>query len=339
MNQPVPSAFLLEKYLNDQCTAQEKELVDKWYASINGKTDYLDTLSDSEQSHLQEETFEYIQTQIHKREVKIKTISPNLIWLSGIAASLLIGIGFYFFSQRAEITTQIASTDTKEQSITDTIYFQNNEPRMVMHKLPDGSSVWMHADAAISYPKNFRKDRRNVTFSGEGFFDIAHDKTRPFLIQSGEVRIRVLGTRFNVKARENQKMFEVSVVSGSVSVTAPGEKQSQEIVLKPQQKAFFEPKMKRLTFVEIPLIQTKKEIFEPVTIVFEETPLASVISQLEQRFETHIHLVNPAMLSCKLTADFEQQPLPVILEMLCTSLEASYTMSENTILIDGKSCK
>ncbi len=44
MNQPVPSAFLLEKYLNDQCTDQEKELVEKWYASINGKTDYLDSL-------------------------------------------------------------------------------------------------------------------------------------------------------------------------------------------------------------------------------------------------------------------------------------------------------
>lgn len=338
MSQPAPSAFLLEKYLNDQCTAQEKELVEKWYASINGKTDYLDTLSDAEQLHLQEETFAYIKTQIDKKETKTRPISPTFIWLSGVAASLLIGLGFYFLNQRQESLSQIAAIDTKHESVSDTIYFENNEPRMVMHKLPDGSFVWMHADAAISYPRKFQKDKRTVTFSGEGFFDIAHDKTRPFLIQSGEVKIKVLGTRFNVKTLEKQKMLEVSVVSGSVSVTAPGEKSTQEVILKPQQKAFFEPKSKRLTFFEISN-QTKKEIFEPVTIVFEETQLPSVIQQLEQRFDTHILLVNPDMNRCKLTADFEQQSLPVILEMLCTSLEASYTMSENTILIDGKACK
>ncbi|MBE9461244.1 FecR family protein [Dyadobacter subterraneus] len=338
MNQPVPSAFLLEKYLNDQCTAQEKEVVEKWYASINGKTDYLDSLSESEQIRLQKETFDYIKTQIEKKETRTKTFSPAFIWLSGIAASLLIGLGFYFLNQRSENISPIAASNIQKEVISDTIYFQNNEPRMVMHKLPDGSSVWMHADAAISYPKKFQNDKRTVTFSGEGFFDIAHDKTRPFLIQSGEVKIKVLGTRFNVKAREKQKMLEVSVVSGSVSVTAPGEKNTQEVILKPQQKAFFEPKSKRLTFFEIPS-QTKKEIFEPVTIVFEETRLTSVIQQLEQRFETHILLVNPAMYNCKLTADFEQQSLPVILEMLCTSLEASYSMSENTILIDGNACK
>lgn len=338
MNQPAPSAFLLEKYLNDQCTDQEKELVEKWYASINGKTDYLDSLSENEQTRLQQETFDYIKNQIQKKEIKTKTISASFKWLSGIAASLVLGLGLYFLNQRNENLFQTATVDIERKSISDTIYFQNNEPRMVMHKLPDGSFVWMHADAAISYPKKFQKDKRTVTFSGEGFFDIAHDKTRPFLIHSGDVKIKVLGTRFNVKALEKQKMLEVSVVTGSVSVTAPGEKTTQEVILKPQQKAFFEPKSKRLTFFKIPN-QAKKEIFEPVTIVFEETQLTSVIKQLEQRFDTHILLVNPDMNRCKLTADFEQQSLPVILEMLCTSLEASYSMSENTILIDGKACK
>ena len=338
MNQSVPSAFLLEKYLNDQCTAQEIELVEKWYASINGKTDYLDSLSDAEQTLLQAEAFAYIKAQVQRKETRTVTISRKFIWLSGIAASLLIGLGFYFFNQSQGNLSQMAATNTKKESISDTTYFENNEPRMVMHKLPDGSFVWMHADAAISYPKNFRKDKRTVTFSGEGFFDIAHDKTRPFLIQSGDVKIKVLGTRFNVKALEKQKILEVSVVSGSVSVTAPGKQNTQEVVLKPQQKAFFEPKSKRLTFFEISN-QAKKEIFEPVTIVFEETQLTSVIRQLEQRFDTQILLVNPDMNRCKLTADFEQQSLPVILEMLCASLEASYTMSENTILIDGKACK
>ncbi|MEO6685091.1 MAG: FecR family protein [Dyadobacter sp.] len=339
MNQPVPSAFLLEKYLNDQCTAQEKEQVEKWYESINGKTDYLDSLSESEQIGLQQETFAYIKMHIQEeKQHNVRAFSPSILWLSGIAATLLLGFGIYYLNLTSQKTDTIASKELSKTEISNTILFENNEPRMVKYKLPDGSSVWMHADASISYPKVFDKSNRMVTFTGEGFFDITPDKTRPFIIQSGEVKIKVLGTRFNVKAKDKEKIFEVSVVSGSVSVSAPGKEKEQEVLLKPQQKAFFETTSKRLTFIQIP-VQAKKEIFEPVTIIFEETPLESVIKQLEQRFETHIHLTNPDMYRCKLTADFEQQSLPVILDMLCTSLEGSYTMSENTILIAGIPCK
>jgi transmembrane sensor len=338
MSQPVPSAFLLKKYLHDQCTDPEKELVENWYASLHNKTDYLDSLSESEQNRLQEETYDYIKTQVYAKERRTLPFSPAFAWLTGIAAALIMGFGVYFLYQPSQDWFQTAGPESAKITLPDTIRFENEEARMVMHKLPDGSSVWMHANAVITYPRIFEKNKRKVTFTGEGFFDITPDKKRPFLIQSGEMKIQVLGTRFNVKAAQKQKILEVSVVSGSVSVTAPGMQSTQQIILKPQQKAFFETKSKRLTFVEIP-VEHKKEIFEPVTIVFEETPLRSVITQLEQRFETHIHLVNPDMYNCKLTADFEQQSMPVILEMLCTSLEASYTMSGNTILIEGTACK
>jgi len=333
------SPFLLEKYLNDNCTAQEKELVENWYASLSGKMDYLDSLSENDQQRLQEETFAYIQAQIHPKESKKAVLSVNFRWLAGIAAALVSGFGIYFLLKSETGSNKNSAQQTSKQSIADTIRFQNNEPKMVMHQLPDSSTVWMHADASITYPRNFAKDQRSITYTGEGFFDISHDKSRPFLIRSGEIMIKVLGTRFNVKAKEKQNIMEVAVVSGSVSVRAPGkDSRLQEIILKPQQKAFFETKSKRLTFIEIP-DQAKKEIFEPVTIVFEETPLRTVIRQLEQKFETHIHLTNQEMNNCKVTADFEQQSLPVILEMLCASLEANYTMSENTILIEGSACK
>lgn len=333
------SAFLLEKYLQDKCTDQEKELVEKWYASIQGKTDYLNTLSENEQSRLQEETFAYIKKKIEAKKENTNILAPIFRWLPLAAAAMILCFGIYYFNRNEnKIKVAVNTPVAPLQKTEDEIHFQNDEPRMVKHKLPDGSFVWMHADASITYPKTFKKENRMVTFTGEGFFDITPDKKRPFIIQSGEMKIKVLGTRFNVKAKDKDKILEVAVVSGSVSVTAPGNKTEQEVVLKPQQKAFFETASKRLTFIQIPNA-AKKEIFEPVTVVFEETPLQSVIDQLEQRFETHIHLTNPEMYRCKITADFEQQSLPVILDMLCTSLEGSYTMSENTILIAGIPCK
>lgn len=336
---PEIPAYLLEKYLNEKCTVQEKELVENWYASLSGRPDYLDSLSESEQFLLQQETFEYIENQISAKRKSGQFRFTSFHWFASVAASLIIGFGIYFLVRPSENSGGPVAAQTEKPPVSDFINFQNDQAKMAIHELPDGSTVWMHAGAEIRYPKVFASGSREITFTGEGFFDISHDKNRPFLIRSGEMQIKVLGTRFNVKAREKQKVLEVAVVSGSVSVSAAGEgNPSNEIILKPKQKAFFETGSKRLTFIKMP-VQVKKEIFEPVTIVFEETPLSSVVRQLEQKFETHIHLINPDMNRCKLTADFEQQSLPSILELLCVSLDASYTMSENTILIEGAACK
>lgn len=210
---------------------------------------------------------------------------------------------------------------------------------MAMHLLPDGSTVWLHTGATITYPVNFQSDYRQVTFEGEGFFDVKSDRKRPFVIQSGDMKVEVLGTRFNIKAPPKEMIYEVSVVSGRVAVSAPDQAASaQKVILAPQQQALFEIQNKRLTSNTIPP-EAKKEIYEPITVQFEGTPLDRVTEQLSRRFDMRLHLVNPAMKSCRLTADFEQQTLPAILEMLCATLDATYTMSGKTILIEGEPCE
>lgn len=338
MHQNYISPLLLEKYLNETCSEEEKEQVEAWYAGLQGKTDYLDTLAEPEQVSLQKETFRQIQERLMiRKERPVRNL--NFRWLAGIAASLLLTAGIYFSYQYSQNPAGIIASKTGQNKSTGFVHFINNESRIVLHTLPDGSQVWMHTNASISYPKIFDEDKREVTFRGEGFFNVKRDETSPFSIQSGEMTVRVLGTSFNVKAPEKQKIFEISVVTGSVEVTTPSLKAtSQQVILKPKEQAFFETEAKRLTLTPMP-VQTKKEIYEPVTIIFEGTPLYEVAEMLNARFDSHIRLTNPDMSSCKLTADFEQQSLPAILEMLCTSLDATYTMSGKTILLNGPSCE
>lgn len=207
-----------------------------------------------------------------------------------------------------------------------------------MHLLPDSSVVWMHAEAAISYPKVFDDDKRIVSFSGEGFFDITKDKTRPFSIQSGEMVIKVLGTSFNVKAPAKKNEFSISVVTGSVEVSAPDKEQkAQLVVLKPQQQVVFESLTKKLIINKI-IPQPRREIYEPVTVVFNETPLNNALDQLKRKFDVDIQLSNKAMSRCLINADFEQQSLPQILEMLCETLEAEYTIEGKIVTLTGTPC-
>ncbi|RRB10247.1 FecR family protein [Larkinella knui] len=329
---------LLEKYLRNQCTEQEKERVEAWYASLDGKPDYLDSLPEPEQQHLQDETFLMIQSQLEPDEKPLVKTFP-LAWLAGLAASLLLVVGLYSV-YRYSATRPASVTANVEKKVLDSrVHFVNHKPHPVRHQLPDGSSVWMHSEASIKYPKEFDRDKRLVSFSGEGFFDIKKDQTRPFSIQSGEMRIKVLGTSFNVNAPVARTVFRISVVTGRVEVRAPDRQQKEQlVVLKPQQQAVFETESKRLVSSTIPS-QIKKEIYEPVTIVFSNTPINQVVKRLEKRFNVQIKLANPKIGSCLFNADFEKQPLPLIMEMLCTALDATYTMSGKVIVMDGLPCE
>ncbi|WP_338869976.1 FecR family protein [Spirosoma sp. SC4-14] len=335
------SPILLDKYLRNQCTDQEKELVEAWYASLNGTPDYLDSLPDEEQQRLQNETFSAIQHQIDLPEQPVVNFfSPGrLAWLAASIALLLGLYGIYRYAGNRHPVTTVAHTEKRMHSNdVAAIRFVNQEPRLIMHRLPDNSTVWMHSGASITYPKSFAATSRQVTFSGEGFFDIQKDKTRPFLIRSGEMQIKVLGTSFNVKAPASHRIFQISVVTGRVQVTAPDKnKTEQQIILHPQQQAIFETDSRRLVASAIPL-QNRHEIYEPVSIQFDNTPINEVVKQLEKRFSVQIRLQNPKMSSCLVNADFEHQPLPSIMEMLCTALDATYSLSGNVITLDGLPC-
>jgi transmembrane sensor len=347
MNQPLITPELLQKYLNEQCTDSERAMVEDWYASLKGTPRYLDTLSEKDSISLQAETFRHIQ---QKLAIDQPGTPPRVValpgrywrWTLGAVASLVLLAGVWL--EYGKLDSSAVSEDYTQAHqpalpATDLVRFANEEPRLVLHALPDGSTVWLRADAAITYPAAFEANRRLVSFEGEGFFDVKSDKNRPFIIQSGEMQVEVLGTRFNVKAPPREMIYEVSVVSGSVAVSAPNrEAATQKVVLAPKQQAIFEIQNKRLTSNTIPA-EAKKEIYEPVTILFEGTPLEHVTEQLSRRFDVRVHLVNPAMKTCRLTADFEQQPLPAILEMLCATLDATYTMAGKTILIEGEACE
>ncbi|GGN03333.1 anti-sigma factor [Dyadobacter beijingensis] len=333
----IPPA-LLEKYLSGECTDAEKELVETWYASLRGETRYLDHLPDAEQEEIRHKTFGNIRQELNMAEEKTVRHFPWR-WLTGIAASIALVLGVYLATQLKKTPVATVSQQLEKRQPSELVRFENTEERIVKHRLPDNSSVAMHPHAVVTYPAAFDANQRLVTFSGEGFFDIQKDKKRPFYIQSGEMVIKVLGTSFNVKAPQNRKVFQVDVVTGTVEVRTYAEtKQSQQVILKPQQQALFELDSKRLISKTL-TSQPKKELFEPVTIVFEETPLDKVIEQLEKRFNVSIHLTNPGLAKCGLTANFESQAFPSILEILCTSLEVTYTISGNNITISGEPCE
>jgi len=102
-------------------------------------------------------------------------------------------------------------------------------------QLPDGSKLWLNAGSKIVLADDFSDNKREVTLSGEAFFDVQHDVGHPFLIHAGKLDVTVLGTSLNVKAYPGDSTIETTLIKGRVEIDVLGDPRSK-ILLKPSEK-------------------------------------------------------------------------------------------------------
>ena len=108
-------------------------------------------------------------------------------------------------------------------------------------RLADGTKVWLNSKSRLEYPSSFGRRSRRVTLCGEGYFEVAHDERKPFVVETGQYDVRVLGTTFNVYAYDNDRAaFETALMEGSVEVSSRSDA-SQRLVLQPNEAAVMPP--------------------------------------------------------------------------------------------------
>jgi transmembrane sensor len=107
--------------------------------------------------------------------------------------------------------------------------------KVIDMKLADGSRMWLNAGSSVTYPVIFTGKERNVSISGEAYFEVAHDAAKPFIVSKGAMHVTVLGTRFNVNAYDDDPEIRVTLLEGSVKVNTTTDLQS--LLLKPGQQA------------------------------------------------------------------------------------------------------
>ena len=105
--------------------------------------------------------------------------------------------------------------------------------------LSDGSKVWLNAASSLTFPASFKGKARDVTLTGEGYFEISKNKSMPFNVTVNDMRVEVLGTHFNVNAYNDENSISTTLLEGSVKVmkAVSGNSGSPAILLKPGEQA------------------------------------------------------------------------------------------------------
>lgn len=208
--------------------------------------------------------------------------------------------------------------------------------------LPDSSEVWVKAGSTLKYLKNFESGTRDVYLDGEAFFDVAHDASKPFVVHTADLRIKVLGTTFNVKSYPSDKTAEATLVKGKVMIEknlAPG---PGPVILAPNQRATYSREARTVTVSSVADAREIKALDlatrERESMVFDAVPFTEVLTRLENRFEVKVHIADRQGLSCLFTADFEQEGLAEIFDLIAVSHNVTYRIKGNDVYINGNIC-
>jgi len=203
-------------------------------------------------------------------------------------------------------------------------------------QLPDGSVVSLHTGSQITYPEKFSSATRNVELKGEAYFKVAHDKTKPFIVASGDARVKVLGTEFNVNTNTTAGSMEIVLTTGKVSVyykTKPQEK----VLLMPGEKAELISEQKQIR--KSPNTDPNYMAWKSRILVFDNETLTKVINTLQNVYQTPIKLADQKLSGCRVTASFNDQSLQSVLEVLKETLDLQVKQNKKVVEISGNGCK
>lgn len=332
--------ILLSRYRNGQCSAREKRLVEQWLMLLDHD---LPSSAEGDSAALEEKLWIAIQAEKKSYSRGIYR-APAWKWVA--AAVLAVSIGLWLIYPRPwtgenGIGNGYAVQSTGQLTKVST---EGEEKQLV---LPDGSEIRLSPYSTLEYPGKF--ENREIYLEGKAFFNVTPDLNRPFLVYSGEIVTRVLGTSFWVDGSKPGNDVEVSVVTGKVSVTKRSEANEMRAgpvktgaILTANQKVRFfnESKLFETGLVDhpVPLHPDDAQHIPVIRFEFDDTPIAEVVSALEQAYGIEIILANDALKKCLFRGDITEQPLFTKLDLLCASVGAEYEIRGTRVLVSGNGC-
>jgi ferric-dicitrate binding protein FerR (iron transport regulator) len=167
--------------------------------------------------------------------------------------------------------------------------------------LEDGTLVWLNAQSRLTYPVTFRDEERRVSIEGEAFFEVARDAERPFIVSSGRVDMKVLGTTFNVCSYPDEPYSRISLLEGSLLVYDP-----QDPLKAVRLKKFEEVVVQNGRMSVFP-VTANVALWKDGIYSFEDEPFGNILKKLELYYDITIEVKEPSMLQWRYTVKFRQR--------------------------------
>ena len=197
--------------------------------------------------------------------------------------------------------------------------------------LPDGTSVKLNSNSSLSYAADFGMERREVSLSGEGYFEVERDETRQFIVKTDYMDIKVLGTTFNVHAYEDQDFLEMALIEGSVQVNTI-RPPYHNLIVKPQETVVYNKLNDELALKAASGAET---VWLDTELVFRHDTLQYVFDCLERKYQVTFHVADRRLLDDVYTGVFDEKEITDVLDILKAHYHFAYTVEGRDIRIEN----
>lgn len=321
---------LVTKYLAGEATPEEAMAIGRWIESLENKKQFDEisrvwnvlTNSTVHKNPDHSAAWSQLQNSLSENRYfgKVKN-APRFYAAAAVIAGIIIcGAIFYriFNSHLTPVPRQFITLRTSKDLLKDT--------------LPDGSIITLNRNSSIQYSQSFNRSSRLISLYGEAYFNVAHDTKNPFIINEGELHIKVTGTEFNVMNTANPRSITVQVQSGSVTMYTG----NKEIIVSRGQTGMYTEHNNELEVKDS--VDVNSMAYATRSFTFTDASLGKISSYLEKAFGVLIHFKNSDLSQCRITARFENKPLDYIMHVISITLHIQYTVQNHIIQIDGKTC-
>jgi transmembrane sensor len=322
-----PSREALIRYYRGQSLPQEEKLIDL-YLSMDIDREYVELCLSEAWNNLEDEPLQLLDGQqraawdkFQQKKIGINQFPArhNIRWYA-YAASVVLFI----------ICTVVV------------IHFKSSKPDQLGHehysaalgkrrevKLKDNSTVMLFPGSSMDVPADFNSKDRKVTLKGRAFFEVAHNLKKPFLVTTGQLLTKDLGTSFEINEAGTTSM--ITLKTGSVSINAENKELAK---LTPGQKLTYQTNSHK--FVIEKLDVNKSISWVNGELSYDLTPLDQICHDMEKWYNVKIMIKTPDLLNKKITTSFKDLPVTKVLDMLSVSSGLTYTINGNQITINQK---
>lgn len=346
---------LLDKYLNNRCSEDELKQALAWFESSDNQEEAREFFRQfwenlKEESCCHETDYNLILDSIHHNinlqksddsltpgEVQNKS-SRRAIFLRhfrNAAAILLIpvlGFTFYFFSKYNSVRSEELISGISYNEVFSSV------DAITKVQLPDKSVVWLNHSSSLRYPAEFDRKNRNVELRGEGYFEVASNPDKPFVVSVDKINVVAVGTTFNVMAYPEENRIETSLIEGKVEFQlTSGKKCSTVLEMKPEDMIIYSRENGELT--KLTIKDDRYFSWKDGKLVFTAEPMSEVVKKLNRWFNADIVILDSRVEGLTLTATFINENLTQVLDLISMVSPVKYDVSERDISSNGTYAK
>ncbi len=331
---------LIYKRFKGELSPEEGIRLDEWLVESSDHQQLFDDiqkdweLSENYEPDIEidlEQAFSSLQQRIqedgsNRPEAKIVEIAPRKFrwgWLTAASVMLLLAAGIWWMGlldNEPQTWATLSTGEGEVQSFT----------------LSDQSIVWLNENSTLEYPEEFKGKNRTVRLTGEGFFDIAHDKAHPFKVETSKTITTVLGTTFNIEAYPESDVVKVALLTGKVRFEEKNDS-GNKAEIRAGQSVLFNKTRKDVLVSEQP--NQNSTSWQTNQLIFKETDLEQVVSDLSDHFGISISLSENNLKNCKFNGRYSAPTTEMILDNIANIYKAEIVKNDNGFTINGGACK